>query len=90
MNLIPTDSSHWQQFYDSLFVEQEAFGSVPQSWAERLDSDPVPPLSNEKLTRHAVQAIARDPKVDVAVGYLTAMAWGLQGFGPTKENAKSA
>ena len=34
MNLIPTDSSHWQRFEASPFVAQDILGSAPHSWVE--------------------------------------------------------
>lgn len=90
MNNILANSLHWKIFQNSPFVPQKTFGYAPQSWADGFKFQSVQPLKNEVLTRQTVREIARSPQVDVADGYLTAMAWGMQGLGVTARHARSA
>ncbi|MBS0454152.1 MAG: hypothetical protein JSS14_22845 [Proteobacteria bacterium] len=83
---------HWMTFSGIPFVPQGPFGQRPANWAAAhgIPAQPGHPLPTKVLTRQQVRIECQDPSKPVLHGYICAMAWGLQGAGPTQAHVATA
>jgi len=81
----PYRNPHWQVFAGIPFVPAGPVGYIPADWVRSHSLTGIPPaavpIPVTQLDRAAVRAICRNPAYPVLLGYVCAMAWGLQGVG---------
>ncbi len=81
------DERHLAEFQRTPYVPQAPFNpQSPAQWARSTLGLERPSLKAMPLDRQQVRAVCRTSD-DVLDGYLTVMAWGMQGVGKTKSKA---